>query len=134
MTCANMEYRRHQMSIKDELDKICDESDIYTLILFLLFKLSSDNDYGEISQLAYILDKKSFLNFIRYYGGSTVQVPTLQEIENIVKVLTMYQKVHTDNADIESLLKDETNKYQYMELYKKICTLLADYDVSGVGV
>ena len=47
--------------IKEELAKLKD-SDIYSLIMFALFKIRDIPEYSAISELSYLLDKKNLLN------------------------------------------------------------------------
>ena len=46
------------------------ELDIYSLILFALFKLRDIPDYLVLSELVYVLDKDNLLKLCEYFGGS----------------------------------------------------------------
>ena len=92
------------MKIKDELSKL-KEMDIYSLILFALYKLRDIPEYSSITELAYILDKDNLLKLCEFFGGSVIRIPTIEELESIVFSLVLYQYV-----DIEGIPYDEAIK------------------------
>ena len=65
------------MSIKQELNKL-KEPDIWSLMLFVLYKVKDVPEFSGLSELAYIMDKKSFLKFCEYFGGCTIAVPKIE--------------------------------------------------------
>jgi len=69
------------------------ELDIYSLILFALFKLRDIPDYLVLSELIYVLDKDSMLKLCEYFGGTTIHIPTIDELESILYSLLLYQYV-----------------------------------------
>ena len=123
----------NKMTIKDQLDNLSD-NDTYSLVLFSLFQLQNIPEYSTMSELAYLLDKKSFLTLCQYFGGLTVKFPTIAEITDIVKGLTLYQKVNFDGETlldaIHSLGYD--NKTRDTErlkgIYLKISKVLENYN------
>lgn len=66
------------------------ELDIYSLILFALFKLRDIPDYLVLSELVYILDKDSLLKLCEYFGGTTIHIPTIDELESLLYSLLLY--------------------------------------------
>ena len=85
-------------------------NDIYALMLFALYKLNDTSEYSSLSQLAYILDKENLLKLCQFYGGTTIYVPKIEELEDMLNALLMYQKVDIENMDIEEYLKQLKNK------------------------
>ena len=83
---------------KTELDNLRTK-DIYSLILFALFKLKDLPEYSALSELAYILDKENLLKLCEFFGGMTITIPTMQELESIVYSLVLYQYVNIDGMD-----------------------------------
>ena len=63
------------------------ESDegLYSLAMMFLYILKDDPEYAALSQLSYILDRKNFDKFIDYFGGSTIKVPTREEVNSAFK-------------------------------------------------
>lgn len=92
------------MRVKEDLAKL-NEVDSYSLILFVLYKLREVPEYSAISELAYVLDKNNLLKLCEYFGGLTVKIPTIEELEEIVHSLLLYQYVNIDNMSFEEALK-----------------------------
>lgn len=119
------------MSIKNELDKL-KTVDIYSLLLFVLFKLRDIPEYNTLSELAYILEKDSLLNICEYFGGQTITVPTIEELEGLVHALLLYQYVELDgfsyNIAIKKLGLESYQLRRVKKDYKKICEILENYE------
>jgi len=92
------------MRVKEDLAKL-NEVDSYSLILFVLYKLREVPEYSAISELAYVLDKSNLLKLCEYFGGLTIKIPTIEELEEIVHSLLLYQYVNIDNMSFEEALK-----------------------------
>ena len=108
------------------------EVDTWSLVLFTLFKMHSVPEFSALSELVYILDRESLLNLCKYYGGMTIKIPTVDELENLVYALLLYEYV-----DIEHVPYDEAIKligFKSSELrrvksdYLKVCSVLDKYD------
>lgn len=119
------------MSIKGELSNL-KERDIWSFLLFALFKIRNIPEYSGLSELAYILDKQNLINFCEYFGGLTIRVPKVEELETLLYALLVYQYTHVDKLDIDcafNLIKDKSiNQKEVRECYHKIVELLNDYD------
>lgn len=88
------------MSIHKELDKLTN-SDIYSLMLFALYKANEIPEYSSLSQLSYILDKNNLLKLCEFYGGTTIYIPTIYELETLLNSLLLYQRVDIENKELE---------------------------------
>ena len=64
--------------IREELTKLKDV-DVYSLILFVLFKARNVPELASLSALAYVLDKDNLLKLCEYFGGQTITIPTITE-------------------------------------------------------
>lgn len=106
--------------------------DFYSILLFALFKLSDDKDYSALSRLSYVLDKDNLLKLCKFFGGMTIKVPTLEELELVCNGLLLYQKADVEKQSLKSVLKRfDTGIYSKKELlglYKKIKEVLAGYE------
>lgn len=92
------------MSIKRELDNLT-EADIYSLMLFALYKANELPAYSSLSQLSYILDKDNLLKLCEYYGGTTIRIPTIGELELLLNSLIVYQLVDIENKPLDEVLE-----------------------------
>lgn len=112
----------------EELDK----QDIYSLILFTLYKLKDVDEYSVLSELVYILDEKSFSRFLSYFEGQTIKIPKIQDLKNIVNALLFYErKSNTQLTDDEIMFDLNIPEKEKSELYKTlnlISEIIKEYD------
>ena len=117
--------------IKKDIAKLKDV-DIYSLMLFVLFKIKDVPEYSTLSELAYILDKENLLKLFEYFGGLTIRIPTIDELEGIIYAMVLYQYVNIDGMDYNAAVKlighssDELRKVK--SNYNKICEVLDKFD------
>ncbi len=116
--------------IKDSLDAL-KEKDVYSLALFCLYKIIGAPEYSSIGELAYVLDKKSLLNLCEYFGGQTITIPTIDELENLLYALLLYQYVKIEHISYDKAI--ELIKYHSKDIrtikanYHKLASILDDY-------
>lgn len=120
------------MNMNSELDKL-KTRDVYSLILFILYKIKNNEKYSTLSELAYIVDKESLLNICQYFGGLTITIPTIDEFEDILNVLLLYQKVDVEGRDLDKTLDDfgirRRNKENMIRLYEQVQNILSNYKI-----
>ena len=121
------------MTIKEELQKL-HEPDIWSLLLFVLFKIKDVPEYSGISELAYILDRKNLLKLCEYFGGTTITIPTIEELEILVYGLLLYQYINIEGIPEEDALvmisREGLNQKSVKTSYLKIKETLQNYDLS----
>ena len=111
--------------IKNDIKNL-KQTDYYSLVLFALYKFNEIPEYSSLSELAYILDKDNLLNLCECFGGQTIKIPTIHELESLIYSLLLYQYVKIDNMnydDAVSLIGHESCdlravKKQYLQLSK----------------
>ena len=117
-------------TIKNELSKL-KTTDIFSLLLFILYKIRDVEEYSTISELAYVLDKENLLNLCEYFGGITLTIPTIDELESILNSLLIYQYVNIDGCSYnEAIKKIGFDSHQLRKIkkdYNKIVTILDKY-------
>lgn len=116
--------------IKDDLN-LLSENDIYSMSLFMLYSLTDIPDYQVLSELPYIMDKKALLKFCKYYGGQTIKIPTIEELDTVMKVLLLYQKVNIENKSLDeslTLLGYSTLNKKLLQVYKLVSEVLDKYE------
>ena len=122
------------MSIKTELNTLKND-DIYSLLLFALYKCRDSNEYSALSELAYILDEKNLLNLCEYFGGLTITIPTIEELELLLCGLSVFKSMHIDNLSIEdSLVPYDNHKFSLDEIktsYLNIADVMSNYHFGG---
>jgi hypothetical protein len=121
------------MKISDRLNKL-EQRDIYTLILFLLYNTQKIPEYSSLSQLSYILDKNSLFKLCEYFGGTTIKIPTLDELEILIYALLLYDYVDIEQKDfnesLHSINEASNKKYKskILDLYQKVKILIKDFN------
>ena len=122
------------MAIKSDLS-LLKTKDIYSLILFALFKLKDIPEYSTLSELAYLLDKESLFNMCEYFGGMTIKIPTIADLEVVVYALIMYTKVDIEGRQEEAVVAEmnlaEKDFAEVYGTYKRLANVLKDYSFSG---
>ena len=117
-------------NLKEDLNNL-KMDDTFSLILFVLYKLRDVKEYSAISELAYILDKESLLSLCEYFGGTTIKIPTVEELESIIDSLLMYQYINIDGISYNEAVKRigfESHQLRKVKKdYVKICSILERY-------
>jgi len=115
---------------RQKLDSL-EKTDVYSLMLFALYKIKAVPEYSTLSELAYILEKESLFNFLEYYGGTTIRVPTLEEFNQIIRALLLYQAVNLEGVEFNKAFKNLESEFQNnstKDTYFKLVGVLDKYD------
>lgn len=109
------------------------EKEIFSLVLFSMYKLRDDPKYSALSELAYLLDKKSLFNLCEFYGGLTITIPTIDELENMIYALILYQYIDIDKKEVNQALEIVSKKVKNLkavqEAYISIKEVIKNYDI-----
>lgn len=118
------------MKIKTEIENLR-KQDIYSLMMFVLYRLKDSDEYSTLSQMAYLLDKESLLNLCEYFGGLTITIPTIHELEQIVYALMFFQEVDLKGADFDKVYEElrakEIDANHIKDTYYTIKEVLKEY-------
>lgn len=121
------------MKIKTEIEKL-KSIDIYSFMLFALYKIKDIPEYSALSELSYVIDKENLLKLCEYFGGVTIKIPTIEELESIVYALVLYQYVDIDKIPFEKAIKiitDSTENVKSVKLaYVQIKEILSNYSLT----
>jgi hypothetical protein len=109
-------------------------SDIYSLMLFILFKVQDIPEYAVTSELCYLLDGANMTRLLTYFAGKTVTFPTEAEMATVTNALLMYQYINIDGETftaaqnkLENLTKKEKDKVT--ELYVQLLPIMKQYNI-----
>lgn len=109
--------------------------DIYSLSMFALYKLTDIPEYSTIAELPYILDRENMLKFCQYFGGSTIRIPTIEELHSLMYLLLLYQYVNIDNIPYSDAVKligyESKDLRQVKSNYNKLAKILEKYDIKS---
>ena len=88
--------------LEKRISRILNEEETFTLSLILLAHMHNDEKYKNLCELIFLFDNYSgFKQFIKYYEGQTIQVPTLKELKQCLRLLELFQKVEIDKKDFD---------------------------------
>ena len=109
-------------------------SDIYSLILFIIYKLQDIPEYAVLSELCYLLDGNNLTRLLAYFAGKTITFPTEEEMATMTNALLMYQYINIDGlslVDAQAKLEDVTPKQmnKVTELYLQILPIMRQYNI-----
>ena len=94
------------------INKILDEKETFLLSLILLVHMNDSEKYHNLSELIFLFDNyKGFKQFIKYYEGQTIEVPTYKELKQALRLLDLFQKVRIDKLDFDEC-------YDNLKLYE----------------
>lgn len=120
-------------SIKKNLNNL-HLSDIYSLMLFILFKVQDIPEYAVTSELCYLLDGANMTRLLTYFAGRTVTFPTEAEMTIVTNALLMYQYINIDGDTFTAaqnklgkLTKKEKDKVT--ELYIQLLPIMKQYNI-----
>jgi hypothetical protein len=120
-------------SIKANLNSL-HLSDIYSLILFILYKLQDVPEYAVLSELCYLLDGNNLTRLLTYFAGRTIKIPTEEEFALMSSALLLYQYVNVDGKSLteaQANLGDLTPKQRdkVTDIYLKILPIMSQYNI-----
>lgn len=120
-------------SIKKNLNAL-HLSDIYSLMLFILFKVQDIPEYAVTSELCYLLDGANMTRLLTYFAGRTVTFPTESEMAVVTNALLMYQYINIDGdtfTDAQNKLEKLTKKEKdrVTELYVQLLPIMKQYNI-----
>lgn len=120
-------------SIKNNINNL-HLSDIYSLMLFIMYKIQEIPDYAVLSELCYLLDGSNMTRMLTYFAGRTVTFPTEKEMAIVTNALLMYQYINIDGESLtaaQNKLEKLTakQKEEVLELYLKILPIMRNYNI-----
>ena len=120
-------------SIKANLNNL-HLSDIYSLMLFIIYKIQDIPDYAVLSELCYLLDGANLTRLLTYFAGRTVKFPTEDEMATMTNALLLYQYINLEGntlVDAQARLENVTPKQmdKITELYLQILPVMKQYNI-----
>ena len=109
-------------------------SDIYSLMLFIIYKVQDIPEYAVLSELCYLLDGANLTRLLTYFAGKTVTFPTEEEMATLTNALLMYQYINIEGnslTEAQAKLEDTTAKQkdEALDLYLKIIPIMKQYNI-----
>lgn len=122
-------------SIKANLNNL-HMSDIYSLMLFVMYKVQEVPDYAVLSELCYLLDGSNLTRLLTYFAGKTIKFPTEREFATVANALLLYQYINIDGESLTSALcklSGLTKKQQddVTKLYLDLLPIMRQYNIDN---
>ncbi len=110
------------------------QSDIYSIVCELLYVVKDNPNYSAMSELAYILNQESFIKFIKYFGGTTLAVPTLDDFKQTLKVMQLYHYFNVQNMSWkDALVKAGFERNETRSAQRKLMQFTEVLNKSKIG-
>lgn len=114
------------------------KEDTYAMMLMLLYASTDNPRYSTLSELAYILDHDSFLKFIKYYEGQTIEVPSIQQTNDSLRLLMLFQYYKVEKKEWHEAIKlagfPDSESFSAKHKLDKFCNQLERYDCKLGGI
>lgn len=123
------------MSKTKQILNSLNKPDIYSLLLFSIYKLKDSPHYSTLSELAYVLDKDSLLKFLDYYQGQTITIPTKKDLKEVINALVLYEQVNINGIEFKealSKLDSDINIAKIKKIYIHIIEILDNYNFKRI--
>lgn len=127
---------RKMITINKKIESL-KTKDVYSILMFLLFRAEEIPEYAVLSRLAYVLDKEVLLSLCELFGGMTIKIPTMDDLEKLLTAMTMYSRIDLDKEDKEIVFDEVTEKYKnnippstIIKLYEQLHDIMENYHVS----
>ena len=93
--------------LEKRIERILNEEETFLLSLILLSYMHEDEKYKSISELIFLFDNyKGFKQFLKYYEGTTINVPSIKELKQALRLLALFQKVKIDKVNFDKAYED----------------------------
>ncbi len=121
-------------SVKKDINNL-HLSDIYSLMLFVLFKVQEIPEYAVTSELCYLLDGANMTRLLTYFAGRTVKFPTEADLAIVTNALLLYQYINLDGdtfVSAQNKLGDKLTKKEMdkvTELYVQLLPIMKQYNI-----
>lgn len=126
-------YNNSKQKIVENINKL-QLSDIYSLMLFILYKTKEVPDYAILSELCFLLDGSNLTRLLTYFEGKTVTFPSAGEINTLVNALLLYQYINIDEnslSEAQNKIKATSKqKAEITDLYLKILPIINNYNIN----
>lgn len=109
-------------------------SDIYSLMLFIIYKIQDIPEYAVTSELCYLLDGANLTRLLTYFAGKTITIPTEEEFAELTNALLLYQYINVEGVSLteaQTRLVECTakQKEKATDLYLKIIPIMRQYNI-----
>lgn len=120
--------------------RFLDKKETYALMLSAIYASEADPSYRLLSDLMYILDDQMFKEFLTLFEGQTITIPTMSQLTEMLKALTIYTYKDIQGLEWKEVAKlvgaqdAPSNPYRGSIAYQKLKAAMRDKKVSTGGI
>lgn len=109
-------------------------SDIYSLMLFILYKVQDIPECALTSELCYLLDGANMTRLLTYFAGRTITIPTKEEFARVTNAMLLYNYINVEGDSLvvaTQKLGDLSAKelQATQDLYIKMLPVIGQYNI-----
>ena len=108
-------------------------SDIYSLMLFVMYKLQDVPEYAVLSELCYLLDGNNLTRLLTYFAGKTITIPTEEDFAAMTNAMLLYQYINIDGLSLTEaqgkIKATQKQKEKLTNLYLSILPIMQQYNI-----
>lgn len=108
-------------------------SDIYSLMLFVMYKLQDIPEYAVLSELCYLLDGNNLTRLLTYFAGKTITIPTEEDFAAMTNAMLLYQYINIDGLSLTEaqgkIKATQKQKEKLTNLYLAILPIMQQYNI-----
>ena len=114
------------------------KKDTYSFLFSALYAADADPNYMLLSDLLYVLDEKTFKNFVSLFEGQTISVLSIDRISEMMIAIMIYTYHDVDKRPLDIVMKDlglsVQSGTQGTSEYRKLKQLIKDKKVELGGM
>lgn len=110
--------------------KTMKENDVYSLILYAIYKGTQDPKYSTLCELIYTLDRKSLMKLCSIFGGCTIKIPTIDQLKVYSSALLVYNLInegYTLKAALQATGLDLKKQAEVLDIYRTVEKVMEEY-------
>jgi len=101
--------------------------------LQFLYPLKNEPGYSAVPELLPFVGLEGFLSLCKYFGGHTISVPTLAELNSLLIGIELYTKVHMRGMSEETALEKTRKEIGELprdayKIYRRVTELYEEID------
>jgi len=120
--------------IRERLN-VMEQQDTWGLILFALYKLRDNPEWLTLSEMAYLMDSKDLVRFLKHFEGLTITIPASKDLRLIIQAFTLYRLVDFEGFTMDRALreldKSEWSKDDIKKAYIQVKEVVRNYDFAA---
>ena len=120
--------------------RFLDKKETYSLMLSAIYAAEADPNYRLLADLMYLLDDEEFKGFLTLFEGQTITIPTLQQLTEMLKALTIYTYRNVqglswkDTAQIMGEIDAPSSPYRGNAAYRALIQAIQDHNLNVGGI